>query len=98
MSQSVWDKLPTDIKLIIEQTIPEWRYKALMFTQDAEDKNLAALQQNGVKPYKLDPAEAARWVELANPLISKWIAEQQAKGLPAQQMIDLMRKLARRYS
>jgi TRAP-type transport system periplasmic protein len=98
MSQSAWDKLPTDIKLIFAETIPQWRFQFLMFTQDSEDKNLATLQQNGVKPYKLDPAEAARWLQLADPVISTWIAKQQAAGLPAQQMIDLMRKLAKRYS
>lgn len=47
----------------------------------------------GVEMIELSPSERERWVEAAKSLEQNWVAEMDAKGLPATEMYNDILKL-----
>ena len=56
------------------------------------------LEKAGLEVYRVDASEYARWQEAAIPVINQWTDEREAEGLPGKEFIDLIRKIAKRYS
>lgn len=95
MSQASWDKLPADVKEMINKLMPEWMTQQTAFYTDMETKALTAMKAAGVEVYSLDPAEAARWVSLMAPSVDEWATKTEAPGVPAKAMVDAIRKAAK---
>jgi TRAP-type C4-dicarboxylate transport system substrate-binding protein len=98
MSQETWNSLPADLKLVVEQIIPQWRYQGMMYYRNEDVRGYAELEKAGVDVYQVDPSEYARWQELAKPVVDKWIADREAEGLPGKEVIDLIHVLVKLYS
>ncbi len=45
----------------------------------------------GMEVIELDPAEFQRWVELADPIYDAWIEQANGRGLPGQEIVDMVR-------
>ncbi|MBW2283081.1 MAG: C4-dicarboxylate ABC transporter substrate-binding protein, partial [Deltaproteobacteria bacterium] len=45
----------------------------------------------------LPAAEKAKWDSLLEPIVDKWIQSNTAKGLPAQQIVDDIKGLAKKH-
>ena len=99
MSWEAWNSLPPDIQEIIDDMsggeLADRLDKAIW---DNDVKVRAKLaEENGVTFSELSPEEAARWAELTRPVIDSWVAEMEAKGLPAEEIVAEMYSLFEKY-
>lgn len=51
------------------------------------------LKEQGLEIYSLSPEEQARWEEAAKPVTAAWIADKEAKGEPAGEMLANLREI-----
>ncbi|MDC7784356.1 TRAP transporter substrate-binding protein [Rhodoplanes sp. TEM] len=89
MSQASYDKLPADLKKVIDDNIgiaysTEVAKKIDELTVPAK-KTIA---DSGNTLYSLSPEELAKWRAAMAPVYKLWIAEMDKKGLPGQAMFD----------
>jgi len=99
MNKASYDKLPDDLKKVIDAN--SGIEAAAMFgrAMDEGDKvGLAIAQKANNNIITLDEAETQRWKDTATPLIDAWIAEMAGKGLPAQEMVETARALVAKNS
>ena len=79
-----WDKLPADVKKVFTEVSEEWMEKhAKVWTYYDKAAIDYFLSLEGRELVKLSPEEMARWVKAVEPLISQYIQEKTAMGLPA---------------
>ncbi len=99
MNKASYDKLPDDLKKVIDDN--SGIETAAMFgrAMDAGDAvGLAIAQKNGNNIITLDEAETQRWKDTAEPLIDAWIEEMNGKGLPGKEMVTKARELVDKYT
>jgi TRAP-type C4-dicarboxylate transport system substrate-binding protein len=89
MNKAKYDALPDDLKAIIDAEsgakLSEFAAQVMWdFDAPAREKAVAA----GNTIIQLDAAEVARWKEAAQPVIQRWIAEMDDKGIDGQALID----------
>ncbi|MDD5702643.1 MAG: TRAP transporter substrate-binding protein DctP [Dehalococcoidales bacterium] len=84
MSKQAWDSLPTDIQEIIDQVIIDYKTEVKNFYADKDDIGFESLKKTGMDVYTLSDAEKARFKQVADTVAQQWVAEKEAKGLPAQ--------------
>jgi TRAP-type C4-dicarboxylate transport system substrate-binding protein len=98
MNLKVWNSLPPDIQKIIDE---ESAKASVLNSRGWDLKEQAAIELMKRTPGKeviyLSPKERDRWREKVQPLYDKWIAEREAKGLPAKQFFDETRRLFEKY-
>jgi TRAP-type C4-dicarboxylate transport system substrate-binding protein len=97
MNKDTWNKLPDDIKLIIEQLDLETYYQFLRDQQAEEQGYWDETIKQGVEVYNLDPAELARWKDATRGVAEQWAKDTDAKGLPGTQMLQTALQIAARY-
>ena len=99
MNKASYDKLPDDLKKVIDDN--SGIETAAMFgrAMDAGDAvGLAIAKKNGNNIITLDEAETQRWKDAAEPLINAWIEEMNGKGLPGKEMVTKARELVDKYT
>ena len=94
MNKKVWEKTPDDLKVIIEEVagnpfrttggLNQAVYKTMM-------KEIAA---KGVTLYKLPPDQEKQWFARFQGVTRKWVADLEAKGLPAKNAVLVYDKAA----
>jgi TRAP-type C4-dicarboxylate transport system substrate-binding protein len=98
MNLRVWNSLPPDIQKIIEE---ESAKASVMNSRGWDLQEQAAIELMKKTPGKeviyLSPQEVDRWRAKVQPLYDKWMAEREAKGLPAKQVFDEARHLFQAY-
>jgi len=67
-----FNKLPKDLQQILSRAIKEESQKVRRLTEQQQDDQIAAAKKNGVVFSDLPPAERAKLVELAEPVVQKW--------------------------
>ncbi|TKT82420.1 TRAP transporter substrate-binding protein [Aquamicrobium sp. LC103] len=89
MNQASYDRLPDNLKAVIDAN--SGIETAAMFgrTMDAGDKvGLKIAEDRDNKIVTLDEAETKRWHDTAAPLIDAWVEEMSAKGLDAAALVE----------
>jgi TRAP-type C4-dicarboxylate transport system substrate-binding protein len=96
MNLKVWNSMPPDIQTIIEQLSIEahYRFKELMQTPS---ESRALLKKLGWEVYELSPEERARWHKVAEPIVDKWLAEREAKGLPMRKVMEAVKRVSESF-
>lgn len=99
MNQASYDRLPDDLKKIIDQNsgmmAAAWAGRA-MDGGDVIGRKLAAQKGNNI--IVLDKAETQRWKEAAAPVVDKWIADMKSKGIVGEALISDARALVAKYA
>ncbi len=94
MNKAKYDALPDDLKAIVDAEsgakLSEFASQ-VMWDNDAPGRELAV--KNGNNIIQLDETEVARWKEAAQPVIDRWVAEMDGKGLDGQGLIDRAKAL-----
>ncbi|GLT07944.1 TRAP transporter substrate-binding protein [Sulfitobacter sp. G21635-S1] len=94
MNKAKYDALPDDLKAILDAEsgakLSEFASQ-VMWDNDAPGRELAV--KNGNNIIQLDETEVARWKEAAQPVIDRWVAEMDGKGLDGQGLIDRAKAL-----
>jgi TRAP-type C4-dicarboxylate transport system substrate-binding protein len=97
MDRGKWDKLPADIQVIINEE--NLRVSSLWQAQnwDEELEGFKVAQEGGRELYSLTAEESARWRKAIEPLIDKWAADIDAKGLPGTEAVAIARHVMARH-
>jgi TRAP-type C4-dicarboxylate transport system substrate-binding protein len=94
----VWNSLTPDLQKIIEDAT-RWRMDEIIKFDIGEINRIIDFykKQNHTFTY-LTPQELQLWQEAAKPIHDQWIAEQEAKGLPAKAVYEEARQLIKKYT
>lgn len=99
MNKAAYDKLPDDLKKVIDDN--SGIETAAMFgrVMDEGDKaGLAIAQKLSNNIVTLDEAETQRWKDAAEPLIQGWIEEMNGKGMNGKALVEEARVLVDKHS
>jgi TRAP-type C4-dicarboxylate transport system substrate-binding protein len=93
MNLDTWNKkIPDDLKPMVEQEIRRMGYLCTQINDIDLNSQDKIVRSAGVEVYTASPAEAKRWYEILTPVVKGWVAELEAKGLPAQKVMDIYRE------
>ncbi len=94
MNKDRYNALPDDLKAILDAesgaALSEFAAQ-VMWDHDAPGRAIAEKAGNSI--IQLDEAEVARWKAAAQPVIARWIAEMDGKGIDGQALIEKARSL-----
>ena len=89
MSQASYDKLPADLKKVIDDSIGvAYSTGVAKKIDELTIPAKKAIRDAGGTLYSLSPEEFAKWRTTVAPVYKLWIAEADKRGLPGQQMFD----------
>jgi TRAP-type C4-dicarboxylate transport system substrate-binding protein len=100
MDRKRWDKLPADVKKVIDELAPEMAVWTGRY-HDQENVGRAlewAQKQHNLQILPLDADERARWDARLKPMEGQWITEMSAKGLPAERYLSRLRELRDQFA
>jgi TRAP-type C4-dicarboxylate transport system substrate-binding protein len=96
MSLRTWNKLsPEDQKIFEESSIGmEMAVKAArIYDQELISAGLQKMKEAGIEIYQWTDADKQAFYDITYPILDKYIAEFEAKGLPAQKVYDEMLRI-----
>lgn len=89
MNKDKWDSLPDDVKKLIDGTTGlKMSSEAGAAFDKSEKPSRAVCLKKGIEEIVFEPDEMAKLRESTLPLRAKWVKEMEAKGYPAQQILD----------
>lgn len=89
--------LPPDLKKVVYGAARETAYYMSNTFESEKDESIKIFEDHGVKILKLSDDELDRWKKASQPTIDEWVAEMEAKGLPASKLVDEMKLLNEKY-
>ena len=96
MNKERWESLPEDIRKVFEEVSDEWTDKHGLAWNEADDAARAMLAELGKDTFELTAEETARWRERIYPVLDKFAAKADAKGLPGHAFLnDLLAEVAK---
>jgi TRAP-type C4-dicarboxylate transport system substrate-binding protein len=90
MNQTTWNKLPEDQKKLIDAICTNPFRTSGGLTRSEYPKLLEEIQKGGVQLVDLPQPEAQRWYGRFQEVTRKWVAELEARGLPARKAVAIM--------
>lgn len=94
-SQTAYAKLPAPYKKLLEEAKPEFYKVAKEVYRKADERNIPMFDKT-LERITFTPETLAPFVEKAGkPVWEKWVATNKAKGLPAQEALDMVLKTAK---
>ncbi len=100
-NQQMWDKLPADVQNSIWECCAEKagaRFPGDGWGPDCEKAALEEMEKNNVEIITISPEEEQRWRAACQGFTNGYIADLEAKGLPAQAVYDEALRLLAEYS
>lgn len=104
MDIRTWNKLPSDIRQIIDKLSGPERSAWAGKRKDAEDAHerelLEAYDKIAGNPpiFELPADERQKWMEISAPVIDKWATELEAQGIPGKAILRDVHNLVAKYS
>lgn len=99
MNMDSWNALPADVQKVMNDLVVEQSEWTGNYMDNHVNKAVAwSKSQQGVEFIKLSKKEKAQWDAKLEFLTDKWAKGAQAKGLPAQNIVDYMDMLINKYS
>ena len=99
MNKQTWNSLPQDIQSVFDEMNDEFvlRYSSMMdeFSENILDQ---AVVERGIEVIDLAEEERQRWLDRIDPVVDNWISRREGQGLPAAQVVDIVRELDENYS
>jgi TRAP-type C4-dicarboxylate transport system substrate-binding protein len=93
MNLQTWNSLPSDVQQVLEAVSTEWidvHGKAWNST-DAEGRKYTLSLDNQI--VSLRPGEARKWKQAVEPVIEEYVREASAKGIQAEDAVNLLRSI-----
>jgi TRAP-type C4-dicarboxylate transport system substrate-binding protein len=98
MSQRSYDKLPADMKKLIDANSGiEYTKKIGLVWDELTVPAKKTITDRGNTLYRLDEKERSRWIKAIQPVYKVWIAEMDKRGLPGQKMFDDLLATTKKY-
>ncbi len=98
MNKAKYDALPDDLKAILDAESGEKLAafaSQVMWDMDAPARQLAVDAGNTI--VELDAAEVERWKDASQPVVERWIAEVDGKGVDGAALIEQARSLIEKH-
>jgi TRAP-type C4-dicarboxylate transport system substrate-binding protein len=98
ISKRWYDALPDDLQAVMDRFVPVMaQAETQILYRLAGAQAREVFRKAGMEFIALSTEEEARWQQAAASLIDDFIAENEAEGRPARQLVDDMRALANKY-
>jgi TRAP-type C4-dicarboxylate transport system substrate-binding protein len=94
MNKAKYEALPDDLRAVLDAESGaklSGFASEVMYEYDKPGREIAVKAGNNI--IQLDEAEVARWKEAAQPVITRWVAEMEGKGIDGQALIERARSL-----
>lgn len=88
MNRDKWNNLPLDLQARVEEGIQDFRSVLIDMSTGPDSEWLDEMRARGVEVYAFSAEESAKLKAAAVPIKAEWISSHQARGLPAQEMMD----------
>ena len=98
MNINKWNSLPKDVQKVIEEVNKEWIVKTGDAWDKADQDGREFALSKGHKFIPLSKEEAARWTVTVKPVIDKYAADAEAKGLPGKEYVKFIQEAVKKYS
>ena len=98
MNKAKYDALPDDLKVVIDEASGAKLSKfatQVMWDEDAPARKIA--EEAGNTIVELDAEEVARWKAAAEPVIERWVADMDSKGIDGAALIDQAKALIKKH-
>ncbi len=95
-NKDTWDKLPEDIRAVMTEVSKGALERWLKNASDQMHQYIKLFIDQGIEIVQLDPAERDKARQIGGQVHQSWI-KKQAKGVPAQEMMTLLKGLIKRY-
>jgi len=89
MNQDSWERTPDDLKPIIEEVCSNPFRTTGGLTSEVYPVMMKEIADAGVELYTLPPEEAERWYAGFQEKTREWVADLEAKGLPAKDVVKM---------
>ncbi len=100
MNQAKWNSLPDDVKKVFD----DMRREQAIWTGQYVDNHVNAALKWSKETFKdfqmleLPKDELSRWYALLNPMMDKYLADYEAKGIPAKAILNDVMNLKEKYT
>ena len=95
-SQTAYAKLPAEYKKLMEEAKPQFYKVAKEAYRKADERDIPLFDKAGLERITFTPETLKPFVDKAGkPVWDKWVADNKAKGLPAQEALDMILKTAK---
>ena len=98
MNKASYDALPDDLKAILDAESGaklSTFATQVMWDMDAPAREIAEGAGNSI--VTLDEAEVARWKDAAKPVVDRWVADMDSKGIDGAALIEQARALIQKH-
>lgn len=92
MNKAKWNALPEDVKEIFTKVSAEYLEKHTKAWDDSDTEGRGFALKQGHQIMKQTQTESDRWAQAVQPLFKEYIDYATAKGLPAKDYVDFIRK------
>ena len=82
VNAKVWDKLPQEVRTILQEVANEYSVKQADFMVEVSHKGMQTMKDAGVKFYQMPLEEKAKWAKMLINQPKKFAREADAKGWP----------------
>jgi TRAP-type C4-dicarboxylate transport system substrate-binding protein len=89
MNMESWKKTPDDLKPIVEEVCHNPFHTTGGLTREVYKKMMTEITDKKVELYTLPAKEAERWYERFRNVTRKWVADLEAKGLKAKDVVRM---------
>lgn len=97
MNLDTWNSLPEDIQGIINEISDGYAKKHGEQHDIHNQAGWELMQEKNIEAIQLSTDEYAKWVKAWQPVRDKWISDIKAKGLPAEDYVELAEELLAKY-
>ena len=94
MNKKTWEKTPDDLKVIIEEVVSNPFRTTGGLNQAVYKTMMKEIADKGVKMHELPADQASLWFEKFQDVTKKWVADMEAKGLPAKEIVMIYDRAA----
>lgn len=99
MNWDTWNAFPEEVQQIIQEVNEKY---VVEYGELRTDHTLLGeqygIEEYGMEVIELDPDEYQRWVDLIDPIYEAWIERANDRGLPGEDIVDLVRHFDAIYS
>ena len=89
MNGDRWKKTPDDLKRVIDDVCHNPFHTTGGLTREVYKEMMKEITDSKVELYDLPPQEAERWYERFRDVTRKWVADLEAKGLKAKEVVKM---------
>ena len=98
MNMDSWKKLPKDVQKVLDDLrVEQSRWTGEYMDNHVVESMTWSKKEQKVEVIQLSEAEKAKWDKLLEPITAKWIADNKAKGVPAEAIVNDIRAFAKKH-